>query len=74
MYLFDRETFDRVQNLEETIQDKRKGFFTISVNQTPMKAIKQMVENEINGWGIDEVKNFYKHIEQKQACGAFCHR
>lgn len=75
MYLFDRKTFDRVKELEESIQDKRNKFFTISVSQKPMQWIADQVENEINLWGgIEVVKSFYQQIEQKQACGAFCHR
>lgn len=74
MYLFDRKTFDRVKELEEKVQDARGKFFAISVNQTPMKEIQKLVEQEVNGWGLDAVKGFYQQIEQKQACGAFCHR
>lgn len=74
MYVFDRETFNRVKQLEEKVQDKRKKFFAISVNQVQMNKIQSIVESEIRNWGIDAVKDFYKKIEQKQACGAFCHR
>ncbi|MBP9791254.1 MAG: phosphoadenosine phosphosulfate reductase family protein [Bacteroidia bacterium] len=75
MYLFDRKTFERVGTLEESIQDKRNKFFTISTSQKSMRWIAEQVETEITGWGgIDVVKAFYQQIEQKQACGAFCHR
>lgn len=74
MYVFDRKTFDKVKGIEEKVQDKRKKLFTISVNQVPMSHIKDLVENEIRLWGIDAVKEFYKQIEQRQACGAFCMR
>lgn len=74
MYIFDKETFDRVKNIEESVQDKRNKFFTISVNGKSIQLIQDEVEREINGWGLDAVKEFYKQIEQKQACGAFCHR
>ena len=75
MYLFDRKTFERVRTLEESIQDKRNKFFTISTSQKSMRWIAEQVETEITGWGgIDVVKAFYQQIEQKQACGAFCHR
>jgi hypothetical protein len=39
-----------------------------------MEWIANEVEREINLWGIDAVKEFYKQIESKKACGAFCHR
>ena len=75
MYLFDIETFNKVMQLEESIQDKRKKMFTISVTGKPMKWVKEQVDNEITNWGgVDVVKSFYSQIEQKQACGAFCHR
>lgn len=74
MYIFDRKTFDKVKNIEEKVQDKRSNFFTISVNKMPMYHIQNLIENEVRLWGIDAVKDFYQQIEQKQACGAFCHR
>lgn len=74
MFIFDRKTFDRVKAIEEKVQDKRNKFFTISVAKKSMSFIQQTVESEIRNWGLDAVKDFYKQIEQKQACGAFCHR
>lgn len=74
MYIFDRLTFDRVRDIEEKVQDKRTKFFTISVSGKSMSWIAAEVEREIQGWGINTVKEFYKQIESKQACGAFCHR
>jgi hypothetical protein len=74
MYIFDRKTFDKVWAIELKIQDKRKKLFTISVSGKSMTWIAAEVEREIQGWGLDSVKGFYKQIEQKQACGAFCHR
>jgi 3'-phosphoadenosine 5'-phosphosulfate sulfotransferase (PAPS reductase)/FAD synthetase len=75
MYIFDRNTFDRVRyGIEEKIQDKRNKFFTISVSGKSMKMIADECEREISIWGIDAVKGFYEQIEQRQACGAFCHR
>ncbi len=74
MYIFDRKTFDIVWQLELKIQDKRNKFFTISVSKKSMTWIAEEVEREISLWGLDAVKEFYKQIEQKQACGAFCHR
>lgn len=74
MYIFDRKTFDKVKAIEQKVQDKRTKFFTISVSKKSMQWIESEVEREIQGWGIDAVKDFYKQIEQKQACGAFCHR
>ena len=74
MYIFDRKTFDKVMDIELKVQDKRENFFTISVSKKPMSWIASEVEREIKLWGLDAVKEFYKQIDQKQACGAFCHR
>ena len=74
MYIFDRKTFDKVKSIEEKVQDKRAKFFTISVSKKSMQWIQNEVDREIQGWGINAVKGFYEQIEQKQACGAFCHR
>jgi len=74
MYLFDIKTFNKVKAIEEKVQDKRKKFFTISVNKYKMSEIQKLIESEIMNWGEDAVKSFYEKIEQKQACGAFCHR
>jgi len=74
MYVFDKPTFDRVKSIEEKVQDKRNKFFTISVSKKSMAQIQQSVEDEIRNWGMAAVIDFYKQIEQKQACGVFCHR
>ena len=74
MYLFDNKTFCKVKEIEEKVQDKRAKFFTISINKISMQQIENLVLNEINLWGELAVKDFYKQIEAKQACGAFCHR
>jgi 3'-phosphoadenosine 5'-phosphosulfate sulfotransferase (PAPS reductase)/FAD synthetase len=74
MYIFDKKTFDRVRILEEKVQDKRNKFFTISVSGKSMQWIANESEREIKIWGYDAVREFYKQIESKQACGAFCHR
>lgn len=74
MYLFDRKTFNKVMDLEESIQDKRGKFFTVSVSCKSMRWISNQVESELKNWGEENVKSFYSKIEQKQACGAFCHR
>ena len=74
MYVFDKKTFDKVRDIEEKVQDKRAKFFTISVSGKSMAWIASEVDREIQGWGEGAVKEFYQQIEQKQACGAFCHR
>jgi 3'-phosphoadenosine 5'-phosphosulfate sulfotransferase (PAPS reductase)/FAD synthetase len=75
MYLFDKKTFDRVKSLEESIQDRRKRFFPIMAHTgVSMQMVEDEVKREIELWGLLEVEMMYSMTEQKQACGAFCHR
>lgn len=74
MFLFARKEFDEVRQLEESVQDKRKKFFAMSVSQRAFSDIQREVESEIRQWGIDEVKSWYKTIASHEPCGAFCHR
>lgn len=74
-YYFDRETFDKMQDLEEKIQDKRQKFFAILSNQRSMKSIREECEQEVAFLGFEAAKATYNNINSgKQACGAFCHR
>jgi 3'-phosphoadenosine 5'-phosphosulfate sulfotransferase (PAPS reductase)/FAD synthetase len=75
MCLFQKETFDKVKKLEHDYQGTRKRFFPIIAHKgISMQMIEDELNSEIRNWGIDEVKAMYKTVEQKQACGAFCHR
>lgn len=74
MYLFDNKTFLENRQLEEEVQDQRKGFFAMSISKRPFSNIQEEVEQEIEMWGIEEVKSWYKKIGSHEPCGAFCHR
>lgn len=74
MYLFDRNSFDEIVELEESIQDKRTKYYAMIIKGIPFRSIGKIVENEISNWGIDEVVNMYKKTSQTKTCGAFCHR
>lgn len=74
MYLFSRHEFEQVRQLEEWVQDARKGFFAISMTQRPMSDIAAEVEREKALWGDERVKSMYHKIKASQSCGAFCHR
>ena len=75
MFLFEPETFYKVKDLENAYQGTRKRFFPIMAHKgISMQMIEDDVNREINLWGRDAVIDMYKSTEQKQACGAFCHR
>lgn len=72
MYYLDKETFNENKELEKTIQDKKKKFFSIMPSGKSMQQLenecKQSLFNEI------DMKELYKSIEKTTYCGGFCHR
>lgn len=74
MYFFSRHEFDKTRELEESIQDKRGKFFTLSMSQRSFSSIAEECERELALWGEGEVKEMYSKIKASQSCGAFCHR
>lgn len=73
LYLLDRPTFQEGWNLEKSVQDRRKKYFSILPNTT-FQAIAAEVENELATWGMDEVLGFYRKSAETKTCGVFCHR
>lgn len=74
MYFFSRQEFDETRQLEESIQDKRGKFFTLSMSQRSFSSIAEECERELALWGEAGVKEMYSKIKASQSCGAFCHR
>lgn len=74
MYLFDRDSFNEIVELEESIQDKRLKYYAMIIKGVPFRHIGNIVENEIQNWGVDTVIDMYKKTAQTKTCGAFCHR
>lgn len=73
LYLLDPKTFHEGWELEKSIQDKRKRYFSI-LPHTTFKAIADEVESELAMWGRDEVLQFYKKSADTKTCGFLCHR
>jgi len=73
MYILDRSTFDEVHDLEKSIQDKRKKYYTI-LSGSSFQNIADEVDREIKLWGEKEVINMYRPLAETKTCGAFCHR
>lgn len=71
--VFDKDTFSKLKDFEQSYQDKRKRKFYIAQTFS-MLSIEAEINEEIELWGIDKVKDMYKKVQPKQACGAFCHR
>ena len=74
LYLFDRDTFNSLIELEEAIQDNRKKYYAMIISGVPFRSIGDIVEGEIYQWGKDEVINMYKKTAKTKTFGAFCHR
>jgi 3'-phosphoadenosine 5'-phosphosulfate sulfotransferase (PAPS reductase)/FAD synthetase len=72
MYFFDRDTFNENKELEKSIQDKKKKFFSIMPSGKSM----QQLENECKQslFSEDEMKSLYTNIKKTTYCGGFCHR
>lgn len=73
LYLLDRPTFQEGWDLEKSVQDRRKKYFSILPNTT-FQAISDEVENEVLHWGEKAVLDFYRPMAQTKVCGVFCHR
>lgn len=74
LYFFDKRTFLQNKKLEESIQDKRKKFFTLSMSGRSFSDIQIECDRELIQWGKLEIESMYKKIKPSQSCGAFCHR
>ena len=75
MYFFDPKTFHKILSLEKNIQDRRNRNYTAMIGTgMTMGQIKDICENEVKLWGIDNVLGMYKKVKTGKACGAFCHR
>lgn len=75
-YIFDKEGFLKDEDYETELNAAydRKKFYAINISAGTYKSIRNEVEAEINNWGLEQVKLFYKDISAKKPCGAFCHR
>lgn len=73
LYLLDRPTFQEGWDLEKSVQDRRKKYFSILPNTT-FQAIADEVEREKSLWGEKQVIEFYRPQAQTKVCGVFCHR
>jgi 3'-phosphoadenosine 5'-phosphosulfate sulfotransferase (PAPS reductase)/FAD synthetase len=74
MYFFSPDEFNDNRALEESIQDKRGKFFSLSMSQRPFSDIAKECERELSLWGREEVEKMYSKMKASQSCGAFCHR
>ena len=73
LYVLDNKTFMEGWELEKSVQDKRKKYFSILPNTT-FKAIAEETQNEIDNWGLDAVIGMYRQQANTKVCGVFCHR
>lgn len=70
MYYLDREEFNEVMQLEESLQDKRGKFYAIHSSGKTMRQIMNECQNELP-FDFTEI---YKDANKKTTCGAFCMR
>lgn len=73
LYLLDRDTFQEGWDLEKSVQDRRKRYFSILPNTT-FQTIADEVESELSNWGVQAVIDFYRPHAVTKVCGVFCHR
>ena len=72
MYYFDRETFNENLELEKSIQDKKKKFFSIMPSGKSMAQLAKECESTL--FNDIDMKELYGQIEKTTYCGGFCHR
>jgi len=66
---------NRNEEFEKDYQGTRKRFFPIMAHiGISMQQVEDELNREISLWGLQQVLEMYKNTEQKQSCGAFCHR
>lgn len=70
MYYLNREEFNEVKELELSIQDRRKKFFSIMPSGKSMQQLEKECREEIPF----DYSEIYKETNKKVYCGAFCHR
>ena len=71
MYYLNRKEFNKNMALEESIQDKRKKFFSILPSGKSMRQIARECEQEI-GFDFNSIYQDFKN--KPTSCGAFCNR
>jgi len=75
-YIFNKKGFleDKAYEIEMNEKSNRKKFYAINISAGSYQTIQNKVEQEIELWGLEEVKKMYKEIITHKPCGAFCHR
>lgn len=70
MYHLNKEEFMTVMEFEESIQDRRKKFYSIMGNEKSLRQLAAECDNE-----IFDTKILYEDYKKSgRSCGAFCHR
>lgn len=74
MYHLNPEEFEEIIKLEETIQDKRKKFFSIMPSGKSMRQLKAECDQEKALFFNVDWSDIYKSKKKQKTCGAFCNR
>lgn len=74
MYHLAHDEFKEVQEFEESIQDKRKKFYSIMGNGKSLRQLASECENEKAFMQGQDWNELYKSLRKETSCGAFCHR
>jgi len=72
MYYFDRETFMENKKMEESIQDKKKKFFSIMQSGKSLQQLENECKSEL--FTEQQTKETYSDVNRTTYCGGFCHR
>lgn len=74
MYFLSNEEFLEVQQFEQSIQDRRKKFYSIMGNGKSLKQVAAECERERQFLKVGDWSELYKSLKKETSCGAFCHR
>lgn len=74
MWFLSNDEYLEVQAFEESIQDKRKKFYSIMGNGKSLRELAKECQQEKNFLVDADWTELYKSLKKETSCGAFCHR
>ncbi len=74
MWFLSNDEYLEVQAFEESIQDKRKKFYSIMGNGKSLRQLAKECEQEKRFLVDADWTELYKSLKKETSCGAFCHR
>lgn len=74
LYFLNKKEFEQVMIFEESLQDKKKKFYSIMSSEQSLRELAIECERERQFLKDADWNELYKSLKKETSCGAFCHR